>query len=939
MIYDEYVEYTAKYKTKYGSKTLVLMEVGSFWEIYDCDQHLGADMKAVCELLNIQMSRKNKNIPDVSAKNPLMAGFPNYTLKKFLPVLVQDSFTIVLVSQVTPPPNPKREVTQVISKGTYVEDISSCMSNHLLCVYTEALPYLACSASVIDLSTGISNIIECSSHADDKDVAFDKLVQFINVYKPAETLLIGHNTVFDEAILFALHEHKSYVHNMLGQSIESFANKDYQCQLLQKAFPRTGLLTPAEYIDLERNALSLTCFTRLLDFAYQHDEGILQKLSKPRIQFGEHDEKVHLSPCLARHLELQGLMEILNRCKTAVGKRGFVFALSNPTHDPQKLEMSYSLIEQLLGNPDLLASNRKKLEDVYDVERIFRRISTGRMQPVQLKSLRDSLEIASKVLDQVFPGYDTQTLQEFVEYLDDFIIYDVSDRQRLEDLTASFFRAGKFPELDVIQNNIQTILEAFASVMTHLNEHFPACNFKLEVNDREGFFVSCTSKRFNDLAKHQIQTLPSIPLFEDSKMDFKALKVSSTVSNYVRLSSPELRHMNARLDELRDGMKTSLRDVWIQYQGQISDTFGHWFETISRDIAEADILTTNAANALDYKYVKPKLSIRSNKSYVHFKSIRHPIIERILDSVPYVTNDIDIGTHSDSTVKHDGIVLYGLNAAGKSSLMKAVGLNLVMAQAGMFVASESMELCPYHQIFTRITQSDNLYRGQSTFMVEMSELRNILRRANSKSIVLGDELCAGTESVSATAIVASGIVELCERKCSFVFASHLHGIPDLDIIKPIANLAIFHLHVHCDEHGRLVYDRKLRHGSGNTLYGLEVCKALDMDPSFINRALQIRRRLIGLNENIVPSKKSKYNAKLYVDRCSVCGSNTSVQVHHIQERSSADKQGFVSHEHKNKKSNLVCLCESCHVSVHHGKLQIDGFVTTSSGIQLVHSTQ
>ena len=151
--------------------------------------------------------------------------------------------------------------------------------------------------------------------------------------------------------------------------------------------------------------------------------------------------------------------------------------------------------------------------------------------------------------------------------------------------------------------------------------------------------------------------------------------------------------------------------------------------------------------------------------------LRHPLIEIFQTDIPYIPNDVDLN--------ESGILLYGINSAGKSSYMKSVGVNLIMAQAGMFVASESFEYSPYDKIFTRIPGGDNLFKGQSTFVAEICELRSILKYSTNRSLIIGDELASGTESISAISIVAAGIKTLSERKSSFIFATAFSFIQPL----------------------------------------------------------------------------------------------------------------------------------------------------------------
>ena len=166
--------------------------------------------------------------------------------------------------------------------------------------------------------------------------------------------------------------------------------------------------------------------------------------------------------------------------------------------------------------------------------------------------------------------------------------------------------------------------------------------------------------------------------------------------------------------------------------------------------------------------------------------------------------------------------------------MKAVGLNIILAQSGHFVPCRGMVFKPYSNLFTRINNNDNIFKGESSFAVEMSELRSILKRADKNSLVLGDELCAGTESISALSIFSAAVVKMHERKTSFIFATHLHELCNIPRVTSLETVKMFHLKVIFNaEKDMLVYDRKLTPTSGPAMYGLEVCRAMKMEPDFL----------------------------------------------------------------------------------------------------------
>tara|TARA_B100000963_G_C22575297_1_gene648111 strand:- start:237 stop:1502 length:1266 start_codon:yes stop_codon:yes gene_type:complete len=310
--------------------------------------------------------------------------------------------------------------------------------------------------------------------------------------------------------------------------------------------------------------------------------------------------------------------------------------------------------------------------------------------------------------------------------------------------------------------------------------------------------------------------------------------------------------------------------------------------------------------------------------------VRHPIIERINDNYEYIPNDVNLSNNNTA-----GILLYGCNMCGKSSYMKSVGLNIIMAQAGFYTAAESFEYYPYKYIFTRISGNDNLFEHKSSFGVEMLELRNIFKRCDNRSLVLGDELCRGTESVSGKAIVAAGICKLRATNSHFIFATHLHGLDTITEVNELPHVKAYHLSVeYCRTSERLIYDRRMKEGSGSSLYGLEVCKAMDMDSDFLELANRIRKREAGENETLLGEEnKSHYNSKIYIDTCAICD-NKAEETHHIKYQKDADTNGFIGHIHKNNKSNLVPLCKECHKKETYGKINIIGWIDTSDGRKL-----
>jgi DNA mismatch repair protein MutS len=347
-------------------------------------------------------------------------------------------------------------------------------------------------------------------------------------------------------------------------------------------------------------------------------------------------------------------------------------------------------------------------------------------------------------------------------------------------------------------------------------------------------------------------------------------------------------------------------------------------EFITNWVANLDTEYALARCAKEYDLITPEF-ISAETSNLKVTGLRHPIIERIT-TTNYVKHDISLGLEGPETATaENGLLIYGTNASGKSSLMKALGIAVLCAQTGIPVAASTFRLAPYNSIFTRILSNDNLWSSLSSFAVEMTEFRAILKYADSKSLVLGDELCSGTETRSATAIVSAGIQTLVKRGSQFLFATHLHEISEIMAVRSLKQIKFAHLGVECNPLTKqIIYNRNLEPGPGKSLYGLEVCYGLDMDADFLELASQCRAK----------ETQSRYNSAVSVRRCEVCKSTKDLESHHIKHQAVA-KNGFVEDGLKtHATSNLTVLCDICHKHHHSGKLAILGWMDTSEGREL-----
>ena len=350
---------------------------------------------------------------------------------------------------------------------------------------------------------------------------------------------------------------------------------------------------------------------------------------------------------------------------------------------------------------------------------------------------------------------------------------------------------------------------------------------------------------------------------------------------------------------------------------------------IAREVERLDVDSSLYLNSSSMRHVRPTLQ---GIQGVRAVGLRHPVIELMKSRrETYVENSLELSYEKG----HGGMLLYGVNAVGKSSIMKSLGIAVVMAQAGMFVAAESFDLKPFKSLFTRIGLRDDIKRGRSTFVVEMMELRDILKRASSSSLVIGDELCAGTETPSALAIVGAGVATLSHRGVPFVLATHLHELVDLDVVRESPGVVAMHLSVSRDPQSLgIVFERKLRPGPGEKTYGVEIARSLDMGHDFIKLAERIRRTIMDGHDELVKKRLSRYNTRLVLNACGVCGLSADETHHIVPQKYFQRAESRV----KNALSNLLPLCGNCHKAAHDKKLHIRGFKLTDKGICLDWST-
>jgi len=437
---------------------------------------------------------------------------------------------------------------------------------------------------------------------------------------------------------------------------------------------------------------------------------------------------------------------------------------------------------------------------------------------------------------------------------------------------------------------------------------------KIHETDKSGMSLQITKTRSKLLKSKMIdgKSRENLKSRVISNFNYSDCEISSASTSADEIYIPVLFKAAKEILQHKEKLNALISKTYFEFLEKLERDWFVSIENLAEFVSKLDVIQCKSYLARTYNYCRPVISLsESSKSFVGAKELRHCLIEHLQQNETYVTNDMELGNSTN------GVLLYGTNAVGKTSFIRALGISLIMAQSGMFVPCSEFNYVPYRSIFSRILGNDNIFKGLSTFAVEMSELRIILKMADENSLILGDELCSGTESESALSIFVAGLQDLHKKGATFIFATHFHEIVNFDEIKAMEKLTLKHMAVEYNaELDCLVYDRKLRDGPGTSSYGLEVCKSLYLTDDFLNMAYLIRNKYFPETKGELASASSHFNKAKIRGRCEYCKEAIGEEVHHLDPQKNADKDGFIGSFHKNHLGNLLTVCGKCHDLLH-----------------------
>jgi DNA mismatch repair protein MutS len=993
---DEYISFYNENVKKYGERVLILMEVGAFFEIYGDTSNFKGFLDEIGDNVDIRIQPKNDKRPY------RCAGFPNYALESWISRFLELKFVCVVVEQVknsgassSSSSKMTRQQTAVYTTGNYITSTNK-YSNYILNLYIETHRktvatssafiddtsfsqnyQLSIGACCIDVTTGKCVLFESHDIKTSNNTALEEIYRFKNIYSPKEVVVWTHQSLpflpFIERYLELPLGSTRYRFENDVEFIKNAASPRFQKKYLGKYYD-SGAVDVLDYLELNTVHATHATTALILSFQYcfEQNPDFLKNISKPIIFTSADNSHLKLTTNTIQQLAVyttattkdKSLFQLIDFTLTPMGTRRLLENLLHPITSISELNRRYDIIETL---QDKYTTFQTLLLNIPDIERLHQKMNFGKVTIPEFISLHQSYNKILTLLQEWSKLFPVNTLSEKLIDFQNYYLKIIWTEGLLQNdgLINNIFHSNINPEMNKRIKEYQKLIEYFdvlcaelskISVATGPSTISTTTTTTSKKNHVEYTFtqefklkISITAIRFKLLEKTFTTPLKvSIPGLGDFEYTYDSFQTEKKQrDDVIYLTNTQIAKFATRLEFLIPEIKNEIAEEFKKFQIQIFNSkHFHHLREITDMVADIDAYVSAAKCSTIYKYCRPAIIIQSHNdkeagardgAFLKAKNLRHPIIERLDITTEYIPiSEIEIGCGT----KQDGMIIFGLNSSGKSSLLKSIGLSVILAQSGMFVPASEFLYNPFHDIFTRIVGEDNLYKGLSAYAVELSELRPILDRSDSFSLVLADEVCHSTESQSAIALLSASIITLAKNNTPFITATHFHEIADLQRIKDLDRVNSYHFEMEVKDIldvstneliTKIIYNRKLAPGSGNKNYGLLVAKALKISPHVLDLAEEIRKEILKEEKYVLQTKPSRYNSSVLLDKCEICLKEKAVETHHIQEQKYADENDMIDIIHKDTASNLIGLCEKCHLDTHHKKIKINGWKMSTTG--------
>ncbi|MCR5691457.1 MAG: DNA mismatch repair protein MutS [Eubacterium sp.] len=795
----QYMETKNEYKD-----CILFYRLGDFYEMFF------DDAITVTKELEITLTGKSCGLDERAP----MCGVPFHSAEGYINRLVEKGYKVAICEQVEDPKLAKglvkREVIRIVTPGTnsFTSSLDESKNNYLMGLVALQGGF---GLSVVDVTTGEFLLTEVDT--------LSKLLDEINKFMPSEIIC---NDAF-----YISGADLNDLSDRLGIVISALAPTYFEADGCRRCLCRHFHVNSLEGLGLTEYHLGSIAAGAVMQYLEETQKCSLAHIS--RILPYHTGKYMLLDRNTRRNLELVetlrekqkkgSLLWVLDKTKTAMGARKLRASLEQPLIDREEILRRYDAIDAM--NKEIMKREalREFLAPVYDLERLLSKISYKTVNPRDMIALESSLAVLPdiRLLCSEFHCDLLQKIGNELDPLEDVynLIHNaIEEEPPISVREGGIFRPGYHEEIDKLRSAKTEGKDWMANLEARERENTGIKNLRIKFNKVFGYYLEVT--------KSYVDLVPDTWIRKQ------------TLTNAERYTTPELKEMEDAIMGAEDRLYSLEYAVFCQLRDQIFTQMTRIQETAST-LAFIDMLASLAYVAEHNRYSRPKIN---KKGLIHIKEGRHPVIEKMIDHDMFIPNDTFLDEDS-----HRLVIITGPNMAGKSTYMRQTALISLMAQIGSFVPAKEADLCLVDRIFTRVGASDDLASGQSTFMVEMTEVANILNNASKNSLIILDEIGRGTSTFDGLSIawsVAEHIVDKKNIGAKTLFATHYHELTELEgKLDGVQNYCIA-----VKEDGEdIVFLRKIVKGGADRSYGIQVAKLAGVPEDVLSRAREIADQL------------------------------------------------------------------------------------------------
>ena len=782
--------------------TLLFFRLGDFYEMFF------EDAKIASKELELVLTGRDCG----QEERAPMCGVPFHSADSYIAKLVSRGYKVAICEQVEDPATAKgivkRDVVRIVTPGTVIESnmLDESKNNYLASVFVSDKN---CGLAFVDVSTGEVHL-DCSANNDLSDYIINRL----GCYTPAEVIINKYAASIKSV--------SDYIKNRLSVDYQIVSEKNYIIDDLKKEI-ESHISDDSDLAKFENNDSLIYAFGSALMYLKGVQKNDLENINE--VDFYNENSFLTLDICARRNLELTetqlrhekkgSLLWVLDHTKTAMGKRLMRNWVEQPLINYSSIILRQNSVEELTTDTILLDSLMEYLSDMFDIERIMTRIVYGTANAKELKTLSQTItqlvnikealvNIKSKMLVSIYDDIDL--LQDINSLISDAIC----DEPPLSVREGGMIRDGYNQELDTLRDIVSNGKGYFTAVEQSEQEKTGIKKLKIGYNRVFGYYIEVTNS-FKDLVPdHYIR--------------------KQTLANCERYITQELKELESKVLGAQERIVRLEYELFSEIRSRVADQLER-VRVTARAVARLDALCSLAYTAINNNYSRP---VVDTSDEIIIENGRHPVVELMLNGGPFVPNDTHLDCRDNTTA-----IITGPNMAGKSTYMRQVALITLMAQIGSFVPASSAKIGIVDRIFTRVGASDDLSAGQSTFMLEMTEVADILKNATNKSLIVFDEIGRGTSTYDGMSIARAVLEYTSDKKkigAKTLFATHYHELTELEATIP----GVKNYNTSVKKRGDdITFLRRIVKGPADGSYGVEVAKLAGVPKAVVENAKKI----------------------------------------------------------------------------------------------------